>query len=221
MGEIILIRHGQASFGTSNYDQLSNAGFEQARMLGAYFRERDIRFDHVATGQLLRHRQTLNAMACTSVAPSVLPGLDEYDFQTLMQAHAKQFGGVPPQDITDPRAFLRQMRNSLRAWEDGSLQAPLTESWSDFEQRIQRSLAALQTPDDSQCVLAVSSGGAISMLVRAVLGLTVEQMISLNLQMANTSITRLLFKGRKVHLTSWNGVPHLDHPRSAHLITFT
>jgi broad specificity phosphatase PhoE len=31
MGQIYLVRHGQASFGSANYDQLSELGHEQAR----------------------------------------------------------------------------------------------------------------------------------------------------------------------------------------------
>ena len=34
MTTIYLIRHGQASFGQQNYDQLSNKGERQAQLLG-------------------------------------------------------------------------------------------------------------------------------------------------------------------------------------------
>ena len=58
MSEIYFVRHGQASFGTGNYDQLSELGHEQAWLLGEYFREREIRFDHIITGDMVRHRET-------------------------------------------------------------------------------------------------------------------------------------------------------------------
>ena len=35
MTTIYLIRHGQASFGAANYDQLSNKGEQQATLLGS------------------------------------------------------------------------------------------------------------------------------------------------------------------------------------------
>ena len=34
MATIYLVRHGQASFGKENYDQLSPRGWEQGRILG-------------------------------------------------------------------------------------------------------------------------------------------------------------------------------------------
>ena len=40
MSVIYLIRHGQASFGTDNYDQLSALGREQSAILGSYFAAR-------------------------------------------------------------------------------------------------------------------------------------------------------------------------------------
>ncbi len=41
MGTLYLVRHGQASFGADDYDQLSARGMEQAERLGQYWRERD------------------------------------------------------------------------------------------------------------------------------------------------------------------------------------
>ena len=39
MGSLYLVRHGQASFGAADYDQLSAKGHAQCRHLGAYWRE--------------------------------------------------------------------------------------------------------------------------------------------------------------------------------------
>jgi len=37
MAELYLIRHGQASFGAEDYDQLSSLGKTQCELLGAFF----------------------------------------------------------------------------------------------------------------------------------------------------------------------------------------
>mgnify|MGYP006207489193 FL=1 len=58
MGTLYLVRHGQASFGADDYDQLSERGQAQSQRLGAYWRERGLRFDAVYTGTLRRHAQT-------------------------------------------------------------------------------------------------------------------------------------------------------------------
>jgi len=36
MSSIYLVRHGQASFGSANYDELSDRGRRQSRILGEY-----------------------------------------------------------------------------------------------------------------------------------------------------------------------------------------
>ena len=56
MGTLYLVRHGQASFGAEDYDQLSALGHRQCVALGQYWRERGMRFDAVLTGSLKRLR---------------------------------------------------------------------------------------------------------------------------------------------------------------------
>ena len=71
MGNLYLVRHGQASFGADDYDQLSPKGREQGLRLGQYWREKAQSlgqhqaspFDAVLIGTLKRHRQTWEAMA--------------------------------------------------------------------------------------------------------------------------------------------------------------
>ena len=58
MGTLYLVRHGQASFGADNYDQLSPLGWQQSRRLGQYFKERGYQFEAVITGTLQRHDET-------------------------------------------------------------------------------------------------------------------------------------------------------------------
>ena len=42
MGIIYFVRHGQASLGAQNYDQLSDLGYAQAEQLGLYFQQQQI-----------------------------------------------------------------------------------------------------------------------------------------------------------------------------------
>ena len=53
MGEIILVRHGQAnSYATTeeDYDRLSELGHQQAQWLGDWFRDHAYQFDHIVSG---------------------------------------------------------------------------------------------------------------------------------------------------------------------------
>ena len=58
MASIYVIRHGQASFGSENYDKLSDLGCRQAEVLGHYLRDCNIHFDAVYSGDLQRQRKT-------------------------------------------------------------------------------------------------------------------------------------------------------------------
>ncbi|HEX5739103.1 MAG TPA: phosphoglycerate mutase family protein, partial [Hydrogenophaga sp.] len=58
MGTLYLVRHGQASFGAEDYDQLSERGRQQSVQLGRYWAARGLVFDAVITGTLRRHEQT-------------------------------------------------------------------------------------------------------------------------------------------------------------------
>ena len=60
MPEIYFIRHGQASFGSENYDNLSNLGKRQSKIVGSYFKKIDLTFDRIISGTLNRQLQTCN-----------------------------------------------------------------------------------------------------------------------------------------------------------------
>lgn len=58
-----LVRHGQASFGKSDYDNLSETGHEQAYLLGKDLARRGIAPSLIVSGSMKRHRQTLAEVA--------------------------------------------------------------------------------------------------------------------------------------------------------------
>ena len=62
MGQILLVRHGQASFGAEDYDVLSETGWAQGRLLGAWLAERGTVPTALVRGDMRRHRETLEAM---------------------------------------------------------------------------------------------------------------------------------------------------------------
>ena len=107
MGTLYLVRHGQASFGAEDYDQLSALGRQQAVRLGEHWRARGLGFDAVITGTLRRHTQTLEGIAeGLQAMPQVLqlPGLNEYDSHALIAA-------IHPQPL-GPAAHTATSRNA-------------------------------------------------------------------------------------------------------------
>ena len=67
MASIYLIRHGQASFGAEDYDQLSTLGCRQAEVTGQYLRDAGIRLDAVYSGDLSRQQETARLAAAQFV----------------------------------------------------------------------------------------------------------------------------------------------------------
>ena len=58
MASLYLIRHGQASFGSANYDQLSALGQRQADVSGHFFNDIGLHFGQAVSGDLSRQQET-------------------------------------------------------------------------------------------------------------------------------------------------------------------
>lgn len=218
MTEILIVRHGQAAFGTDDYDRLTEQGWHQAQLLGRYFRSVGVAFGSVFIGSLRRHRETLAGIADafdTLPDVEVLPGLNEYDFHGLVA----EYGRLRQQTIdhTNSKAFYRSLRDALLAWERRELQG--SESFAEFHRRV---LATLDTlAGAAGPVLVVTSGGAASAIAAEVLGADVATLVNLNLQSRNTGVSRYFCKNRRWSMNQFNGAPHLDNAEFQHLVSYT
>ena len=211
MGRLLLVRHGQASFGAADYDRLSDLGHRQCVRLGQYLRERGARFEAVVTGTLKRHAQSWQGIAeGLQVQQDALPwpGLNEYDSEAVIAA-------VHPQPLQKPetpemvRHHFRLLRDGLRAWMAGAVQPAGMPSYSDFVAGIQGALDHVRTNHEGD-VLMVSSGGPISTAVGLVLSTPPETTIELNLRIRNSSVTEFAFTPKRHMLVTYNTLPHLD-----------
>jgi len=94
MSELFLVRHAQASFGTDNYDRLSDLGHRQARWLGEHFRYRELGFDQVICGSMVRHRETvaavLQGMGREPGEIETDPAWNEFDFEAIVAAYLEE-----------------------------------------------------------------------------------------------------------------------------------
>ena len=135
MGMLLLIRHGQASFGAADYDQLSSVGKEQSQRLGAWLKHVGRAPDLVALGSMRRHAQT--AELCTQAAGMsapriVLTGLDELDHVEIiarlrpdLAAHTALAAEAARAD--DPRRVLQQLFvAALERWISGHFDGEYT-----------------------------------------------------------------------------------------------
>lgn len=215
MGELILIRHGQANSAANDeagYDRLSDLGRQQAAWLGDWLRAHEGPFDRVLMGGLRRHRETAEAMGEMGAPPEVDTRLDELDYFNLSAAHAAHTGAAGPHT---PDEFVTHIRDVMEAWARAEIQG--NESYASFEARVADVLQVAAEP--GRRVLCVTSGGVIGMMVRHLLDLDPARMAHLLVPIRNASIHRVAVLAQGRILAGFNATPHLDSPDRIHART--
>jgi len=223
MGTLYLVRHGQASFGADDYDQLSELGQRQSHRLGAYFRERGLSFEAVITGSLKRQQQTWRGIA-EGLGQAELqhlewPGLNEYDSHAVIQA-------IHPEPLAKPdtpalyKHHFGLLRKGLQAWMRGQTQPQGMPSYSDFVSGVTSALAHVQAHHSGD-VLLVSSGGPIATAVGHVLQTPPEVTIEINMRIRNSAVCEIHYNAKRLSLVSHNTISHLDGPGYQDWVTYT
>lgn len=226
MATLILTRHAQASLGKQDYDQLSDLGHKQAHLLGEYFDSTSIKPSRVICGSLKRHIETADAITRSlqyNQAIETDPRWNEFDFKGLIKAYLSLNSDQAFNLSRDsnPATFFKLLKKAMFAWANNDLVGLVDEAWSDFEYRIETGLEAIrQQADRDDTVMLVSSGGAISMAIRKVMGLSVEQMIDINFQIKNASYASFDIKRDRMVLSGFNHTPHLELDEGKTLISY-
>ena len=231
MSTLYLIRHGQASFGTDNYDQLSEKGRRQVQLLGEYFAETGEKIDRIYTGTLQRQRETADIIAASlgSAAPPIAieGAFDEYDSDVMLREFAASLTAAElaeagwPDLRHDRRRFQFFLERAARAWVEVRIEAQNMLPWRSFHGRITHALRHIMSSEGRSKTLMIStSGGVIGTTVAHVLGLSNHMGIELNWAVHNASITRLIYSAEKVSLSMFNALPHLDRDGRRELITY-
>ena len=213
MATLYLVRHGQASFGADDYDQLSSLGQRQCVQLGRYFAARGLVFDAALSGTLKRHQQTVSGICEGAGAPletTQWPGLNEYDSHAVIAAiHPEPLGRPTTPELY--RHHFRLLRQGLLQWMLGTTQPLGMPTWRDFQQGVVDALTHIrQSP--AQRVLLVSSGGPIACAIGHVLATPPEATVELNMRLRNSSVTEFAFNAKRHMLQTYNTLPHLDAP---------
>lgn len=221
MGHLYLVRHGQASLGADNYDQLSPLGHRQSQRLGEYWKEVGLSFDAVLLGTLTRHAETLAGIERglgQALPRQTWPGLNEYDAEAVIAA-------IHPGPRARPntpelyRQHFRWLRQGLNAWMQGAVQPEGMAAWPDFVAGVMSALTHAQQHHAGR-VLVVSSGGPISIALGQLLGMPAQSSIELNLQMRNTSVSELRASAQGHRVISFNTLPHLAGAAHADWVSY-
>lgn len=224
MATLVLIRHGQASYGQVDYDRLSPKGEQQARVLGRHLASLEL--DALFAGPLRRQQQTAALAAETALAAGTslpaaetLPELAEYPAfelvtKLLPRLVAEDIGfaalpTAPTRELAD-RAFHR----ILRAWSRDEWHVDGVERVTEFAARVKAGLEHAMRR--GRRVGVVTSAGPIGVAVGLVFGTNEHRMVRTSVVVRNASISELVYRSKtfawhpeQVSLLTFNSVAHL------------
>ncbi|MFT4926855.1 MAG: broad specificity phosphatase PhoE, partial [Phenylobacterium sp.] len=155
MVAIYLIRHGQASFGQQDYDQLSDMGGVQARILGKYWQSKSTP-NTIYAGKLRRHKQTLeqfiqgyqgihdkgfNGQSISDTAVNLHTGFNEFDHVDVLTRYKSQHNNVTPisestaQQPDADKQLQITFAGAVDRWMSSKHDDEYQESWHQFKKR--------------------------------------------------------------------------------------
>jgi broad specificity phosphatase PhoE len=218
MASTLLIRHAQASFGTDDYDRLSQLGCQQAALTGEYLAATAGPIARIVCGQHERQRATAELIAAKvrNAADGrpvfkIDPRLNELDIDACIEGLAPciddadgEFRLLLNEAKTSSRSYQKVIRRVFAEWQQLG-QVSGGESWPDFSARaasVLRDITQLAGPGETTVV--VSSGALIAAINRHVLGLSDSATYELFEAMQNCSITHFKHSGSRLSLSSFN-----------------
>jgi broad specificity phosphatase PhoE len=238
MSLLTLIRHGQASFLEEEYDQLSPAGIEQARLLGDYLARNGNRFDTAFTGPRARQIHTAQIVAEVHHSAGVMfpefvqiPELDEYSTKLFAPSHLpaliEEFPWIENLEADYQRAsgytdkvrtFQKLFEAVMDLWLHEKIGNPEIESWEAFRQRIGRAIERMTAGEGrGRHVIAFTSGGPTAVAVQRALSIPHKETLQLSWLLKNSAINQFLFTKGRFSLSVFNATPHLS---SREMITY-
>ncbi|MFT4567286.1 MAG: broad specificity phosphatase PhoE [Saprospiraceae bacterium] len=236
MSKLLYIRHGQASFGKPDYDQLSEKGYQQGRDLGIHFLETDYNMDVIYVGPLKRHWQTYDMVKeAYEKAGRALP--EPILFESLNEHRGPEVLKQNLPNLVKTDAVIAKWENERRKnknlwskngmlifdramnlWANGHFDEDHPEEyakWPEFREIVGNGFDELMQKHSKERGINIAlftSGGTISAILGKVLQMpNHSSVIKLNGIVQNTSMTEILFNDAKATLKSFNLVPHLSN----------
>jgi broad specificity phosphatase PhoE len=215
MPTILLIRHGQGSYGAADYDELSPRGQEQSSAAARELAARELTVKRILSGSLRRQRDTAAPTAATlGLSASVDPRWNEFEMDDILTAHSRTAARAHAAPGTEPVSsaeFQRLLEPALASWIEAGEQSPAAETWTHFDGRIRAALYELaeELPSGGTGVV-FTSAGVIAALCSAVLQLSGETVIRLNRVSINAGMTKLACGRSGISLVSFNEHAYLE-----------
>ncbi|MBX2835419.1 MAG: histidine phosphatase family protein [Gammaproteobacteria bacterium] len=219
MTTFYLIRHGQASAGTDNYDRLSSLGQEQARLLGEWWQHTAHQTHASYSGDLERQQHTASITTSTaklSIPHDCLPELNEYNHHHIDE----HFGQGAKSDQPGSYTFSDYVATMQRWHAAGDALPAGVESYVDFSTR---GLSALKTVEarvePGSHVAIFTSGGVIATIVGQLMQFPFLRTMEAIWNIRNSSVTTLEIRDGSTHLIDYNTIAHLSVKSDPTIIT--
>ena len=214
MSVLYLVRHGQASFGTDDYDRLSDLGKAQSRTTGRFLASQSIEPDRIVHGEMLRQRQTAEGLLegmGLSMDAHVDSGWNEYAAWELTGVLID----LDPRAQHDSKIFQGELERGAARWASGEHDEDYRETYKQFTSRVERALDdAVAAMGSGQSTIVVSSAGAIAWTAARLIGGDFDQWMAFNRVTINTGITKIITGRGGTSLISFNDHGHQD-PKNA------
>ncbi|KRE95236.1 hypothetical protein ASG76_06095 [Nocardioides sp. Soil774] len=215
MSRILLVRHGQASFGAADYDNLSPTGHEQSRVLGAALAVRGLAPDVVVAGEMRRHAQTASGVlegGGWSCEVSLDAGWNEFDHLQVLAVHDQP---TTEEGESEKAAFQRWFEEATLRWTSGDHDEAYDESFGAFTARVRSAFDRLVASLPARgTAVVLTSGGPIAWAVASLLAdgedARTDLWLRLNPVSINTGTSTVVCGARGTTLVSFNAHDHLS-----------
>ena len=210
MSVVLLVRHGQASFGAEDYDQLSPLGSEQARLLGSSLAARGVRPEVVVRGSMKRHRQTAAAAVAGAGWDNDVvedAAWDEFDHRTTLT------GTIPSEGLAGLSydEQVRRVETSIDRWASGKHDDDYRDSFPTFQARVSEAMSRLLAAlGPKETAVVFTSGGPVSWAAASLVDGGVPAWARLSRVVVNSSVTKVVNGRRGTSLVSFNDHSHLE-----------
>lgn len=213
MSQLLLVRHGQASWGGEDYDVLSELGEHQSGLLGRALAARGVRPQVMVHGAMRRQRETARLLADAAGWPDAWAedaDWDEMDHEELLGLQPHTFHG----DAPTAQEFRAWFEAATERWAGGRHDTDYEESFPAFTARVLRACeAVLERLDPGGTAVVVTSGGPIARIAADRLGGGADLHGRIAPVVVNASVTKLVRGRRGSTLVSFNDHGHLESPQ--------
>jgi broad specificity phosphatase PhoE len=211
MPALILLRHAQASYGSHDYDVLSDHGAVQARAAREALRARGLVPERIVSGTLRRQRDTALPWTEGGAALEEDPRWNEYDAADVLGAHGPGAGASLEAPGLESRDFQGVLDDALLAWIAAGDESAADETWPAFRDRVAAALDdAVGALRSGETGLVITSGGVVAACCARLLALPESSFVAFNHVVVNAAVTKVVHGRRGTSLVSFNEHAHLE-----------